>query len=89
MLCTPTVIGEKKPGTNPLDKKLDEYAALSRKVAKETESPMCDLRKAFQEYIAKNNTENKDQGVLTSDRVHLNDAGNKLVAETMLRVIAK
>src|SRR5277367_3272114 len=26
VLCTPTVIGEKKPGTNKLDTKLDEYA---------------------------------------------------------------
>ncbi|CAN5532712.1 SGNH/GDSL hydrolase family protein [soil metagenome] len=89
VLCTPTVIGEKKPGTNSLDKKLDEYADISRKVAKDTETPLCDLRKAFQAAITKTNETEKEKGVLTSDRVHLNDAGNKLVAETMLGVIAK
>ena len=47
VLCTPTVIGEKKTGTNKLDAKLDEYAEISRKVAKETGAQLCDLRKAF------------------------------------------
>jgi lysophospholipase L1-like esterase len=89
VICTPTVIGEKKPGTNKLDAQLDEYAEISRKVAKETGMPLCDLRKAFQDYLTKNNAEDKDKGVLTSDRVHLNDAGNKLVAETILSVIDK
>jgi isoamyl acetate esterase len=89
VLCTPTVIGEKKPGTNKLDPQLDEYAEISRKVAKETGVPLCDLRKAFQDYLTKNNADDKDKGVLTSDRVHLNDAGNKLVSETILSVIDK
>jgi lysophospholipase L1-like esterase len=89
VLCTPTVIGEKKQGTNKLDAQLDEYAEVGRKVAKETGVPLCDLRKAFQDYLSKNNAEDKDKGVLTSDRVHLNDAGNKLVADTILSVIDK
>ena len=87
VLCTPTVIGEKKPGTNSLDAKLDEYAEISRAVVKETKSQLCDLRKAFQDYLAKHNTADKDKGVFTTDRVHLNDAGNKLVAETILATI--
>jgi lysophospholipase L1-like esterase len=89
VLCTPTVIGEKKAGVNKLDSKLDEYSDISRKVAKDTGSQLCDLRKAFADYLAKNNPEDKEKGILTSDRVHLNDAGNKLVAETILAVIAK
>jgi len=87
VLCTPTVIGEKKPGTNNLDAQLDEYADISRKVAKETGSRLCDLRKAFRDYLAKHNPDDKDRGVLTSDRVHLNDAGNRLVADTVLSAI--
>ena len=87
VLCTPTVIGEKKAGANKLDAKLDEYAEVSRKVAKETGAQLCDLRKAFQEHLAKNNPEDKEKGVLTTDRVHLNDAGNKLVADTILATI--
>jgi isoamyl acetate esterase len=87
VLCTPTVIGEKKAGTNSLDAKLDEYAEISRKVAKETGSQLCDLRKAFQDHLAKHNADDKEKGVLTTDRVHLNDAGNHLVAETILATI--
>jgi lysophospholipase L1-like esterase len=87
VLCTPSVIGEKKSGTNPLDKQLDEYSDISRKVAKETGAQMCDLRKAFVENLEKNNPDDKERGILTGDRVHLNEAGNKLVAETILAVI--
>lgn len=89
VICTPTVIGEKKGGKNKLDSRLDEYAAISRKVAAKTKSQLCDLRKAFQDYLAKKNSDNKESEILTTDRVHLNDAGNKLVAETILSVIDK
>ncbi len=89
VLCTPTVIGEKTEGGNKLDKKLDEYADISRMVAKETGVQLCDLRKAFVEHLAKHNKENKEKGVLTGDRVHLNEEGNKLVADTILSVIDK
>src|SRR5262245_11098734 len=89
VLCTPTVIGEKKAGTNSLDARLDEYADVSRAVAKDTGAQLCDLRKAFQDHLSKNNPDNKEKGVLTTDRVHLNEAGNKLVAETILSVIDK
>lgn len=87
ILCTPTVIGEKKDGANKLDKQLDEYAEISRKLAKELKLPLCDLRKAFVEHIKANNADDKDKGVLTGDRVHLNAAGNKLVADTMLNML--
>ena len=40
ILCTPTVIGEKPDGTNPDDERLDQYADISRKVAKETGSQL-------------------------------------------------
>jgi lysophospholipase L1-like esterase len=87
VLCTPTVIHEKKAGTNKLDTLLDEYANISRGVAKETGSPLCDLRKAFLDHLAKANTDDKEKGILTTDGVHLNDAGNRLVADTILAAI--
>jgi lysophospholipase L1-like esterase len=89
VICTPSVIGEKKTGTNKLDSQLDEYAEISRKVAKETHSQLCDLRKAFQDYLAKNNANDKDKGILTGDGVHLSKVGNKLVADTILASIDK
>jgi lysophospholipase L1-like esterase len=89
ILCTPTVIGEKPDGANAADARLDEYADISRKVAKETKSQLCDLRKAFVDHLKTNNPDKKDRGVLTTDTVHLNDAGNKLVAETILKCLGQ
>ena len=77
VLCTPTVIGEKNDGANPLDAKLDQYSNISRKIAKELKLPLCDLRAAFVEHLKAHNKDNSDKGVLTSDRVHLNQAGNE------------
>ena len=84
VLCTPTVIGEARPGTNPQDKMLNEYAAISRRVATQTGSKLCDLRVSFQDYLRKNNKKNLDKNILTTDGVHLNHAGNQLVAKQML-----
>src|SRR5262249_43071632 len=44
ILCTPSAIGERKNGANEFDKTLDEYAAVCRSVAKDTQTSMCDLR---------------------------------------------
>jgi lysophospholipase L1-like esterase len=87
VLCTPSVIGEKKGGGNKLDGQLDEYSDISRKVARTTKSEMCDLRKAFLDYLKENNPENREQGILTSDRVHLNETGNRFVAERVLKCL--
>jgi len=84
VLCTASVIGEKHDGSNPLDKKLDEYCQISRKVATETKSAMIDLRKAFLSHLKEHNAMNADKNVLTTDGVHLNDAGNEFVAKQML-----
>ncbi len=87
VLCTPTVIGEKKDGTNEVDADLNKYATGVRELAIKNKLPLCDLRQAFVTYLETNNTEDKEKGVLTTDRVHLNDSGNKLVADTMLPFI--
>lgn len=94
VLCTPTVIGEKKgKGENTFaakhatydwDEMLDSYADITRDVAKHRRLALVDLRKDFRAHIQRNNPENKERGILTRDKVHLNAAGNKLVAEKML-----
>jgi lysophospholipase L1-like esterase len=89
VLCTPSVIGERTDGSNNLDKRLDEYSEISRGIAKEMKLPLCDLRAAFINYLKEHNKDNKRNGVLTGDGVHLNDAGNQFVADTMLQVIDK
>jgi hypothetical protein len=88
ILCTPSVIGEKPDGGNSLDRLLDAYSDISRQVAKETKVPLCDLRKAFLDYLKEHNPDKKESGVLTSDRVHLNEVGNRFVAEVMLHGVA-
>lgn len=87
ILCTPSVIGEKHDGTNPQDEMLEEYAAISRSVALALGVKLCDLRKAFHGYLVLNNKENKTEGILTTDGVHLNDQGNKLVAQELLKFL--
>ena len=84
ILCTPSVIGEKKNNANELDVDLDKYAEGIRQLAVKNNLPLCDLRKAFFEYELNNNQEDKEKGVLTVDGVHLNDAGNKFVADLMM-----
>jgi lysophospholipase L1-like esterase len=87
ILCTPSVIGEKTDGSNERDAMLEEYSAISRKVAQDTGVPLSDLHKAFLAYEKENNKENKRTGVLTGDGVHLNEAGNKFVAAQMLKAL--
>src|SRR4029077_15731586 len=87
VLCTPSVIGEKKDGTNNLDAKLDEYSEISRGIAKDLKLTLCDLRKEFVDYLTAKNPDNKESGLLTSDRVHLNDSGNAFVAHAMLKAL--
>ncbi|MEC9091277.1 MAG: SGNH/GDSL hydrolase family protein, partial [Planctomycetota bacterium] len=84
VLCTPSVIGEKTDGSNSLDKLLDEYCDISRKVAKENEVSMLDLRKEFLDHLKKENQSNKPSKVLTTDGVHLNPAGNRFVCQCVM-----
>lgn len=87
VLCTPSVIGEKKGGANELDAELDKYSEGIRELAAKNNLPLCDLRKAFTEYEEKNNPQDLEKDILTRDRVHLNDKGNQFVAEQMLPFI--
>jgi len=87
VICTPTVIGEKFDNTNENDGDLNAYANIIRKIAADNQCKLIDLRKAFMDYEQKNNIENKASGILTTDRVHLTEAGNQFLAETMWATI--
>ncbi len=89
ILATPSLIGERKDGGNKLDANLDLYAGITRKLAAEKKTGLADLRRAFLDHVAKNNPENREAGILTSDRVHLNDAGNRFVAVEMLKALGR
>jgi len=87
VLATPSVIGEKPFGENSLDELLEQFAAISRKVAAEEGVVLCDLQRAFQDHLGVFNPENKGKGVLTSDGVHLNPAGNVFLATEAARAL--
>jgi lysophospholipase L1-like esterase len=87
ILATPAVIGERTDATNQLDGDLNKYSALIRTIAANNKLPLVDLRKSFMDYNKANNPENKEQGILTTDRVHLNEKGNELVASEMWKAV--
>lgn len=80
MICTPAVIGEKRDSSNEQDGDLNSYSQLIRDLAKELHAPLVDLRTIFLDYEKLNNPDNVESGILTRDRVHLNEKGNLLVA---------
>jgi isoamyl acetate esterase len=87
VLCTPAVIGEKTDFSNDQDGDLNAYSNLIRDLATRQNLPLCDLRKAFLDHNLRNNPTNKDRGILTTDRVHLNEVGNQFVADAMWAVL--
>ncbi|MFI5130570.1 MAG: SGNH/GDSL hydrolase family protein [Chitinophagales bacterium] len=87
ILCTPAAIGEKTDFSNQQDGDLNAYSTIIRNIAKKNNLPLIDLRNAFLAYNLKNNPENKDRGILTTDRVHLNARGNQLVADEMWKLL--
>jgi lysophospholipase L1-like esterase len=89
ILASPAVIGERTDFSNQQDGDLNLYSNLVRELANKNKLELVDLRKAFLDYNLKNNPENKDRGILTTDRVHLNQKGNLLVAEEMWKVLLR
>jgi lysophospholipase L1-like esterase len=89
VMCTPATIGDRTDFSNELDGDLNRYASIVRDIATKNNCPLVDLRKAFLAYNLANNPENKDKGILTADGVHLNDKGNKLVADEMMKALVK
>lgn len=87
IVCTPSVIGERKDFSNEQDGELNMYSNWLRYYAKINQLPCVDLRTEFTNYLIANNPTNEEKGLLTSDRVHLNAAGNKFVADEIWKVL--
>ena len=99
ILCTPTVIGENNgefklinnfkdiDTMEIMNKDLDAFSDVVRNLSSEFNTDLLDLRKKFKEYISENNDQNMPKGVLTSDGVHLNNEGNKLIADEMIKFL--
>ncbi|MDA0331140.1 MAG: SGNH/GDSL hydrolase family protein [Bacteroidetes bacterium] len=103
VLCTPTVVGENygdftlanqyvelyrdAKAMESINNDLDAFSDIVRKLSSEYNTGLIDLRKIFMSYISENNPSNKPSGILTYDGVHLNDKGNKLIADQMINFI--
>jgi len=99
VLCTPTVIGENTGDfvlgnqfkdvetMEKMNGDLDTFSEVVRKLSNEYETELLDLRKIFMDYLAENNINNDAAGILTTDGVHLNKKGNKLIADQMIKFI--
>ena len=85
--CTPAVIGERTDFSNQQDGDMNRYSDIIRGIAKKNNLPLVDLRQKFLDYNKQRNPDNKESGILTRDRVHLNVSGNQLVADEMWRLI--
>ncbi len=81
LFCTPTVIGEDVDSKSEENVRLTQYADIVRRVADDTDSQLCDLRQAFDDELRAINPGLAYQGVLTTDGVHMNEAGNRFLAE--------
>lgn len=87
IICTPAAIGERTDHSNQQDGDLNFYSQWLRTFAAQQKIPVVDLRNLFINYNLGNNPQNKESGILTTDRVHLNATGNLFVAREMWKVI--
>lgn len=89
VLATLSVYQEKPDGSNPLDGRCDEFAEITRRVARDSSTTLVDLRRVFLSCLRNRNAELRVDGslnfrrtgVLTDDGVHPNAAGNTLLAD--------
>jgi isoamyl acetate esterase len=89
IVATPSTIGERTDFSNEQDGDLNRYAQIMRDIAAKYDCPVADFRKEFLKYNLEKNKDNKESGILTSDRVHLNEAGNQLVADILYKLLIK
>lgn len=82
MILTSTMIGEDQPNAN--NQKLLEYNEFLRTLAKEKKCLLADLNADMQAATAKAGGEKKGN-LLTTDGVHMNPAGNEMMATGVLK----
>lgn len=82
MILTSTMIGEDAPNSN--NQKLATYNAFLRDLAKNKKCRLADLNADMQAAIAKAGPDHKGN-LLTSDGVHMNPEGNRMMATGVLK----
>jgi lysophospholipase L1-like esterase len=87
ILVTPAGIGELKGNANPQDTDLNRYSDVIRNLSTQYQLTLVDLRQQWLDYHELHNNANAEKGILTTDGVHLNDAGNEWVAQAMIKAL--
>lgn len=86
LVITPPTIFEDVE--NPMDKKLDLYCRELRALAQEKQVPVADVRQAFVEMTsAYRKSCNATDYLLTTDGIHPNSLGDKVIAEVVMNTI--
>lgn len=89
ILATAAVNGESFDPKHESQVKLEGYCELTRKVAKKSDSKLCDLRRAFVETLEQQHASKRGNGYLTYDGVHMTEIGNQLIASQMARALTE
>lgn len=92
ILCTPSLMGEDPRKFNdPKDAMnacLNAYSEIVRRIAAEEQLQLLDVRRAFTAKEREINTQLESSGVLTiADGVHLNENGQRFMADLMLQAL--
>lgn len=82
MLCTQNAVLD---GTGRTNKKLDEYSAMIRSMAREHKLAVADCNRA---YLDVRDKDAKEFRLLMSDEIHPNMDGHKLLAEVIAKTIS-
>ena len=83
MILTATMIGE--DAANPNNRKLAAYNEFLRELAAEKKCLLADLNTDMQKAVEEGHAKGKKGNLLTVDGVHMNGAGNQMMALGVLR----
>ena len=89
ILATAAVNGESFDPKHESQVKLEVYCELTRKVAKKSDSKLCDLRRAFVEALEQQDASKRGNGYLTYDGVHMTALVNRFIASQMARTLTE
>lgn len=84
VLTTLTLSGEQLTGREARDANMEAYNTIIKDVAAANGCYLVDFRTPLRDYVKANNPNNLNMGILTSDGAHMNDRGNRILAEQLL-----
>jgi len=87
IICTPAIIGENEQLKQHEWQELAACGKIQKEIAALHDVPVVDFQAVFRQYYLQTGNTNANDGVLTTDGVHLNSEGNKLVATELWKLL--